>query len=102
MMICGVSNSFILLIRFSILFGHFGILGFSVIGNNREYNFTESELQYMMDAVKSMKEGGRIMQEKDLEDRSKGELLTELSSSYNWRESYIKSLLRENCGVDIK
>ena len=30
---------------------------FSVVANNREYNFTESELQYMMDQVKSMKEG---------------------------------------------
>ena len=42
------------------------------------------------------------MQEKDLEDMSKGELLVELSSSYNWRESYIKALLREKFGVDIK
>tara|TARA_R100001594_G_scaffold4891_1_gene16131 strand:- start:27 stop:221 length:195 start_codon:yes stop_codon:yes gene_type:complete len=30
---------------------------FSIVANNREYIFTESELQYMMDEVKSMKEG---------------------------------------------
>lgn len=30
---------------------------FSIVANNREYNFTESELQYMMDEVKAMKEG---------------------------------------------
>ena len=32
---------------------------FSIVANNREYVFTESELQYMMDEVKTMKEGER-------------------------------------------
>ena len=31
--------------------------GYSLIINNEEYIFTESELQYMMDKVKNMKEG---------------------------------------------
>ena len=30
---------------------------FSVVANNREYVFTESELQYMIDQVKDFKEG---------------------------------------------
>ena len=28
---------------------------FSIVVNNREYNFTESELQYMMNEVKTLK-----------------------------------------------
>lgn len=31
---------------------------FSIVANGREYVFTESELQYMMDEVKGMEEGG--------------------------------------------